>query len=1269
MAVTATFAANFSSFYTAVQKAEVQLKSFETGAGKVEKSLNRMTDQFSGRKVIQEAALMERAIAEVGGLSKLTQRELQGVGTKAQEAIAKMKAIGVVVPPGLQAIADKAKAASGGFQALVGVVGKLGTEVATMAAGFLSAQAIWSASRTLVSALASGFKKLTLEGAAVADVADNFARLTTQAGLLGQSLLGTLRQGTHATITDFELMKTVNQDLAAGMRLTDAQFGTLSKGAFALAQATGTDVKSAFDTMNDAMLTGRTRALALLTGKIDLEQAEEAYAKSLGSTREHLTEEGKLEAARVAILNAVGEATARLGEQTDGLDEKVQQAQVAWQNFEHDLGQVVATSEVLIAGLDGIGAAVLETFGGSREQLIQAVAHAIDEAAIKVVEFAQVGVTAAGFLVKEFLAVQKVFGNLTQIIEGNVLALEFASLGVAKALGRSEDVKRINANIDSLLISMKRRGEALQEADRIQSAVDANTGRFNTTLQTLHDKMVAARDAQASFVGPLQETVRGTAQANTVTERRAGLLKQTTAELNAATRAEQKRAEANQAAYLAELAMGRQALMTSESLRGLSVTGGMIADSFQLATEKMDGFTASTTQAAKFDRDAFFDMGRVALPAMDDLTKTLAIDWDAVTTHAKRALQQQADKARATYAFMKAHAADFSTATIAHFKKLAEQADRAIDGAHWTDELDALASALARLAQISGDSFGGIVKDIANVVASLALARQSIEDFKQAATKSDKLIAGVGAASSFLQATGSGSTAARTAGGALVGAEIGAQFGPIGAGIGAAAGALTGFLRGLLGVSEAVKKARSEQDALIDGFRQMGFVGSDFDVLAQGIGDTFRDIGKDGEEARRILEMALDTDHPERYAEALREINAALAEQKSRWEGTQEAVSALNDFTQSGIDTQGKFELASGSAIAIFDAWVKKTGDVVGALQQIGPTLDSLATAEETFGFAGGEAIEQLMHLRDVAEANKPLMDNISQSTRLLQSLGKAGLLTQDLVMGFGQNAVNQFELLKQATGKETEALALMQPELQTLWEHQQKFGDITDEATLALLHEAEVNGVVGEDMKDVQQQTLDVLKAIAKVLGADIPGALAKLPTEKTIEVNVEYDDPGFTPDYDAEAFHAGGLVEKFHQGGVIDRARTVLPFTRDVKRFHDGGLIDDEHRVLPFIPRAHMGLAVDEVPIIAQTGEGILNRGAMKRLGGATALNALNAGGSWAAGPVASQPMDDAPLAPIVIELRLDDGTLFDRFILDVGRDKHGRGTKLKKIVRKAS
>lgn len=130
MAVTAKFQADFSSFYEAVQKAEVELRSFEQGAGRVEKSLNRMVDTFSGRKVIQDATLMTEAVERIGGTSKLTERELQALGARAQEAIAKMRALGVDVPAGLQKIADGAKQTESGFRQILSAVGPLGTALA-----------------------------------------------------------------------------------------------------------------------------------------------------------------------------------------------------------------------------------------------------------------------------------------------------------------------------------------------------------------------------------------------------------------------------------------------------------------------------------------------------------------------------------------------------------------------------------------------------------------------------------------------------------------------------------------------------------------------------------------------------------------------------------------------------------------------------------------------------------------------------------------------------------------------------------------------------------------------------------------------------------------------------------------------------------------------------------------------------------------------------------------------------------------------------------
>jgi hypothetical protein len=62
MAVTAKFIADFSSFNDAVEKAEVKLTEFAKDAHKVEQAMKRMGDSLVSRKVVQDAALMAKAV-------------------------------------------------------------------------------------------------------------------------------------------------------------------------------------------------------------------------------------------------------------------------------------------------------------------------------------------------------------------------------------------------------------------------------------------------------------------------------------------------------------------------------------------------------------------------------------------------------------------------------------------------------------------------------------------------------------------------------------------------------------------------------------------------------------------------------------------------------------------------------------------------------------------------------------------------------------------------------------------------------------------------------------------------------------------------------------------------------------------------------------------------------------------------------------------------------------------------------------------------------
>lgn len=109
MAVTAKFLADFTDFQTAVQKAEVSLRSFETGAGSVEKSLNKMADSFSGRKIVADAELATKAVIEIGGATKLTENEQVKLNAQLTEALAKYKALGLQAPDDMVKLANETK--------------------------------------------------------------------------------------------------------------------------------------------------------------------------------------------------------------------------------------------------------------------------------------------------------------------------------------------------------------------------------------------------------------------------------------------------------------------------------------------------------------------------------------------------------------------------------------------------------------------------------------------------------------------------------------------------------------------------------------------------------------------------------------------------------------------------------------------------------------------------------------------------------------------------------------------------------------------------------------------------------------------------------------------------------------------------------------------------------------------------------------------------------------------------------------------------------
>lgn len=693
-------------------------------------SVDKLVKAFTGENLIAAAHKWAVAIEQIGGAAKLSAAEQQranAIFEKAAEKLQLMGKGGTYAAEQFRRLAGETKKLDApGPSALNRWLGELTTGVVSTAAGFVSAQAIIGTFKTAIGLLASELATLTTGGAGVADVAENFNHMTESAGRLGSTLLTSLREGTHATITDLELMKLANQDLAAGLNLTDQQFRTLATGAFALAQATGGDVKTALDTMNDAMLTGRTRALAMLTGKIDLEAAETKYAKSIGTTRDHLTEEGKLEAARAAILEGVAAATGRLGEQTDGLDEIVAQAQTAWANFQNELGKTVASSPVLISGFEGIRDILKKVFGPDQESAIKAIAAKIDEASIAVLDLAVSGVQAGGFIRKEWIAVEKLFGNVRQAIDYAQLGLQSAAYATGAGLYNS----KLKDDIHDLIVGIERRGRSLQALDDIQAGVDDHTKDYVATIQALRDRMKDATGAETAFVGPLNEVAVAHDGAAAGAERQGLAVKQTAEEI--------KKAATAWAKSLKDLATD-QAWLEKASGDTFKRIVKMYDDQVAAAQSGVDRSNAATVKGLQL---AF----AARTNANDLVAKQTLSATDYQVFQIEREFKEKQQALRDSLGDSEAYYRALNDLADERMAKLNQLEDKEWEASHQMmppDELSRrlhqtktdlsdLAQAFSQLAQVSGDSFGGVVQGIGQGIAAINVAQTAIRNLNKA---------------------------------------------------------------------------------------------------------------------------------------------------------------------------------------------------------------------------------------------------------------------------------------------------------------------------------------------------------------------------------------------------------------------------------------------------------------------------------------------------------------------------------------------------------
>lgn len=118
MAVVATFRADFSDFIKKAEAAQGSLDKMQQAAGVTAGKVKSLENAFGGQRIVMEALAAVDAIEKIGGVSKLTEAEMARVNRTTSEAVAKMKALGLEVPPEIAKLHAATMQAAGSTQQL-----------------------------------------------------------------------------------------------------------------------------------------------------------------------------------------------------------------------------------------------------------------------------------------------------------------------------------------------------------------------------------------------------------------------------------------------------------------------------------------------------------------------------------------------------------------------------------------------------------------------------------------------------------------------------------------------------------------------------------------------------------------------------------------------------------------------------------------------------------------------------------------------------------------------------------------------------------------------------------------------------------------------------------------------------------------------------------------------------------------------------------------------------------------------------------------------
>lgn len=286
----------------------------------------------------------------------------------------------------------------------------------------------------------------------------------------------------------------------------------------------------------------------------------------------------------------------------------------------------------------------------------------------------------------------------------------------------------------------------------------------------------------------------------------------------------------------------------------------------------------------------------------------------------------------------------------------------------------------------------------------------------------------------------------------------------------------------------------------------------------------------------------------DRFGISSRQISQFVREQ------AEQIVGGLKAFLSNAtVSSQQAADAMVSAAIGAFGALRAQGASVRDAIAVLDPVLDQLAQQLTTAGLQGGEAFERLRSLSALArdEIAGPALTAVDGLRQTMAGLANLGLLNRETFAGLARQVADTFNSLVAQGKSGQDALVLMAPTLQTIWELQRRYKFTLDETTQALVDQAVQAGLVGEQHRSSLDKAADAMLRVAEALERLIGGtrefgqALASIPSEIVVHGRVDWDAGELPPG--AVPMQHGGIVTRPTLALVGERGpEAVIPLDR---------------------------------------------------------------------------------------------------------------------------